>query len=262
MKALQMNSRRHSQLSLAMFCVASGIALGSSAVSAKQMEIKETSCEAAILQSIGAAVPEKIRNAEVLDTRCKVWPHKPSVTIAAVAYNLGAPEKNSPARDIKVAFAAIDTKTHATIAYDLIDVSEDGGTWFHEGSMKIDTGKYDVKQGNRAFALRLQTAYTPRCADGSSDDYLHMFVLNGQKLSQIVDGVPLYHSEFRGGNPCSDKSHEVILEEVRTSVHLADSGANGYRDLLLTSTVLPEKERQVERLRFNGKSYVPIPKSI
>jgi hypothetical protein len=199
---------------------------------------------------------------------CKARPgHSNQVIVATFFVPYKAPAEYQ-ARDVGFAVAVLDKAQRRLLSLHTSTLQEDGGTnAFWHGSLAIDTARYDLKKGVRAFGVRMDIV-RPGCAwDGASGDALWLFVERGPVLQPVLSGFDMYRSQrqfFKGCVCCSDKESRGAVHDASLTLSIASTSSNGYQDLALQATLsssaynLPGIKDEIAPaglMKFDGQQY-------
>jgi hypothetical protein len=260
---------------IAGFCFAlpaSARPAGMGAAAAAQAEPE--SCKNVVGKTLEATLGIDFGNVEVDDSHgdvitlaCKAHPARPGLTIAAMFYRLkdarGEEEKD------KSGFAVALIDPQRKIVHSLYrTVLEDEATMRSSGGLSIDTARYQLKPGVRAFGVRMSIGWGPRCADGGWDNFLTLFVEEGKQLTPVLEMLPMDTWAFsKGENTCDPETQDGAFETTAWSLALSNSTTAGWRDLDVVArttvdappapdgTTVQGKPRVVYKLRKKGKLY-------
>jgi hypothetical protein len=137
-------------------------------------------------------------------------------------------------------------------------------------SLRIDTGRYDVAPGMRAFGVRAGHANNSR-SNGYNSDSIALFIDNGKQLKQVLGGLEMNRDSGEWDLLCAGR-----FTQRRRTLDLGLGTSNGMRDLIVTSVTVetvnePDgkdcKSRKGEpditryTLRYDGQQY-QIPKVV
>ncbi len=191
------------------------------------------------------------------DTRvtaaCKPSPADKSVTIVAAAYDRGTDyDKN-----LVVALVSARVVAAFTGA-----IEEDASMRVSGGSLRIDTARYQLAPGVRAFGVDVSSVKAgPHCADGGSGAMRSLFVRDGAVLRPVVIGVLLESWHTEGGlTPCPEFAPDTKglgeIAQTTTSLAMLPHATHGFADIVLTSVtdLHPGHPRRVV-LRYDGSTY-------
>lgn len=95
----------------------------------------------------------------------------------------------------------------------------------------LDTGRYQLAPGTRAFGLRAQYS-DPRTLAPQGETTLRLFVRDGNALRRVLDGLVMAAQESRLQGTCGGAS-----TEVSRGIDIGPTASHGYADLIVTSTV-------------------------
>lgn len=160
----------------------------------------------------------------------------------------------------------VDRRTKRSIASYKNVIVEGGDTRIDENSIMLDTARYYLNDEVRALGVRLHTGDKPRCAGFLENDFLTLFVQNGEKLVPVLNNMPTYSWRLVEGDHCN--GYEGVIQEktVHTILHLLNTETNGYRDIRLSDKVedytfdpkrgSEERTKRVNQvIKFNGEAY-------
>jgi len=222
-------------------------------------------CSATQLQQLGAQLGvarfTQTETGVVVSAACKVWPKDASKAIVAVAYAT----KEEAKKGLVVAVTDVATGKVVNLHRELVE--EDAGLQFRESSLKIDTARYDLAAGIRAFAIDVESgAPGPSCPDGGQGPARSLYVQQGEKLQKVLDGLDMAPWHFVSGGPAmclganADKVVTVV-EDFPASIDMASSSSNGFADLNITRQSKLDNGAKSKRkafqytLKFDGKQY-------
>lgn len=196
---------------------------------------------------------------------CKINPADPAETIVAIG-----PDEES-GENAWAELAIVNTATHQVIAAgdaQLVNRSgpEDAGV----APLHIDTARYNLANGVRAFGLVAQDDYSPNCGDGFPGPALYLYVREGSRVRPVLKGLYLSETRLieRVGDMCSAAVNLGTPDITGTkilSIAIAPSSSHGYHDLRITADCSrepalddshPRRAPAPSRLlRYNGKEY-------
>lgn len=181
-----------------------------------------------------------------LVTACKRSPADANVLIVAAAYAQGEDDKNE-------IVALVDERARAVRAAFTGTISEDVTT--RVGSFRIDTARYDLAPGVRAFGVDFSSiGHASGAAEFiRSGPERTLFVQRGTTLRPVLVGFSLTTWNAVPGR-------ERRGEFSKWTVAIGKTRSNGLFDLVVTRTTEPDEdgtpalsERRV--LHFDGKRY-------
>jgi hypothetical protein len=201
---------------------------------------------------------------------CRIDPAHDGHVIVALTYVAGEEKfgKEDSGQDynaLDLDLVVLDLKSDKVLAHKHESESvEDGGDRFE--SIVIDTARYVLAPGRRAFGVSVSNASHCYCANGRSTT-LTLYLMRGDELDE-VGGVGTASSQSgteRGETPppCTNLSSDET-----TSVSVGKETSHGLADLLLTTTETKTyddedpskcpsiKPTKITRtLRFDGTTY-------
>lgn len=246
--------------------VAAGLLLSASAATFAQAGgPADQRCSATQLQQLGAQLGvarfTQTETGVVVSAACKVWPKDTSKAIVAVAYAT----KDEDKKGFVVAVTDVATGKVVNLHREL--VQEDAAMEFRESSLRIDTARYDLASGVRAFAVDMESGGPgSSCPDGGQGPMRSLYVQQGEKLQKVLDGLDMAPWQFVSGGPAmclgagADKVVTVV-EEFPASIGMATTSTNGFADLNITLQSKLDNGAKSKRkpfqftLKFDGKQY-------
>ena len=182
----------------------------------------------------------------VVSSACKLWPYKEKTMLVAFAYDEGVQEE-------KTIVVAILNKSMLVTAHYKERSIEGVGQTYGPDSFTLDTAKYDLAHGVRAFGLRF-SSFGPvaNLAESNNSDFLTLFVQKDKILHPVFSDFMEYQNALSGvlGYPTG---HEFIENGTKT-ISISTSSTNGYADLIITETIKydgDEEDRPPEINRAN-----------
>jgi hypothetical protein len=193
---------------------------------------------------------------------CKSMPDAPDTTIAAVAFDIHH-EGPSHSDGSKLQVIAL-VEGERVLAAHRSTIEED--TLTAVGSYRIDTARYHLAPGMRAFGTVFRSAARgPSCPDASADAELTLWLREGSTLRPVL-GSNLHGWVSVQGESCSITMGDARSEEADISIAVEKTTSHGLADLVLTARIT-----QIERkngdfndtgkrtartvLRYDGRSY-------
>lgn len=191
--------------------------------------------------TVGKTSPDAL-----ITAACKRWPADPNVLIVAAAYMQGEDDKNE-------IVALVDRKAGAVRATYTGTIAED--TITRVGSFRIDTARYDLAPGVRAFGIDFSSAGR---ASGAAEFVRSgpertLFVQHGGNLEPVLAGFSLTTWQaVPARGPQGELSNYTIA--------IGATRSHGLADLVITRTTEPDEDGTPavsERTlwRFDGKRY-------
>ena len=120
---------------------------------------------------------------------CKTWPYRPSVTLAAIAYDGGVKDEK------QLVVAVVNRGTRRVVANYGRTLLEDGFNKVDEHSLQVDAAPYQVAKDIRALALRFNNAASAgSCVNSRSASELTLLVPDGQHLRAILS-IDMHQAE-------------------------------------------------------------------
>jgi hypothetical protein len=187
---------------------------------------------------------DNAQGSAVIGTACKPWPDDTHLMVVAVAYwpNGSAPPEGTDGTDALLV-GMVDTSSGKLLHSYQSTIEEDAMTVLAENSLQIDTARYLLAPGVRAFGVMISSAGRgPSCADSGYEHELTLFVPDGEKLRPVFD---TYLSLWQaiGKDP---KCPPVNSESATLTIGIGKGTSHGFADLVVTA------QRQVDRSNDDG----------
>ncbi|WP_417068736.1 hypothetical protein [Niveibacterium terrae] len=194
----------------------------------------------------------------VVSESCKIWPYDERFILAALAYDAGEEYEK------QLVVAVIDRKSWRVSSHYKKTVDEDAATEFGAGSLRIDTARYQLADGVRAFAVRFDSSSMgPSCGEASWSDELTLFVPEGKQLRPVLNLAMNKQKSFSG---ClSTESSNAVWENAKLTIGVGTTRTNGLSDLQVTAKITADsngprlgkhKNRTEQQVfHYDGKVY-------
>ena len=184
---------------------------------------------------------------------CVVSPVDKGVLIVAAAYDRGT----AYAKDFIAAL--VDRRAARVRSVFKGAIDEDASMSVLQGSLRIDTARYDLAAGVRAFGVDVSSGKSgPRCAEASFGAGRTLFVPDGTSLRPVLSSVLLESWQLVSGNICPSigDDSDAVMEHTATTISLSPHASHGFADLVLTTIrdSVPQRRTSVV-LRYNGSTY-------
>ena len=193
---------------------------------------------------------------------CKVWPKDESITLAAIAYRATSSDV------LNLAVAMIDNGSNKVIASYKGMLGKQADIQLGRGSLSIDTARYDVTKGTRAFGVDITRGQTNGCGESGLGRIRNLYVLDGDEIRPIIQGFYLsyWHLAPGGnfgwaGNETADTPAVPAIETITLKIAIGKSLTNGYFDLSIFSVSSYDDGFKSNRvpfqyeLKYDGKQY-------
>jgi len=178
---------------------------------------------------------------------CKLWPYDKSVLIVAAAW---AKEQE---RDKNLVVALVDARTMTIKSTWQGTVVEDASWSVLPGSMHLDTARYDLAPGVRAFGIDiLSDPVDNAVVRGGVTGTRSLFVQQGTQLRLVLDGFVLTTST-KSAEGVTRTSSKIALDKTHAT--------RGFADLLVTRSIDPAPAgaaKDKTTLAFDGTRYVSV----
>lgn len=200
---------------------------------------------------------------------CKAWPFDPAVTLAAVAWSRSPPDVATGERALELVVAMLSPRGEV-LATHRSDLTEDAALELAAGSLRLDTARYDLAPGRRAFGVVLNSmARGASCPDRGFEDELTLYLREGAQLKPILVTY-LRAWDFVEGSPCA-RDTPLLTDTAQITLHIEPTRSHGLADIRLQAAVARQRndwsgapvtpvQRSASRvLRFDGSTYQADP---
>ena len=200
---------------------------------------------------------------------CRIWPFDPSLALAAVAHVLPG-DAELGERQLRLTVAVLDAANAQPLAVHQTDLAEDAVLALEEGALRLDTARYDLAPGVRAFGVVVHSsARGASCPDAGFNDELTLYMREGSGLKPVFS---TYLDTWQRvvGEPCNWREDtRLVTESAALTIGVEPGRHHGLADLRVmadvTRTDKPAGEdfdgavqthRRVSRVvRYDGNGY-------
>lgn len=240
--------------------VALGLALAALAPAALAAE--DAPCTPAVLASVDAwLATHPWRDGRTspdmrVAAACKSSPTDRALVIVAAAYGQGGDDIGDPVNFIAALVEPRGRRVRSTFVG---SIPTDAAMALAPGSLRIDTARYDLAAGVRAFGVDVSSsANGPSCPDGGFGPLRTLFVQDGASLRPVLASVELSSWHRVAGPACAwmDGQDDVVIENTVTTIAVDSHVTHGFADLVLTGRVdghVAPRLRTV--LHYDGSTY-------
>jgi hypothetical protein len=182
---------------------------------------------------------------------CKPWPGKEPHTIGVFVW------KGELEFHIHMLVTVFDAASGKVVASHQSAFEADALARYYQGSIRIDTARYQLQPGLRAFGVDIATQ-SPRYAEGGYGPLRTLYVRDGAALRPVLSDVMMSKWWYRDGLPEQGAKEEddAVVYTTNYAIGIEKTSSRGYADLTLTSTSNDPKAKPVTRLlRYNGQDY-------
>ena len=223
-------------------------------------------CNAALLDSLatqlgqqGWTPPDGHGDGPLVAAACKSWPDDSALSVVTLAYR-GA-EDATPAgeRNLNWLVAKVDAQSGQLRERHDDYLGEDAALEIDAGSLWLDTARYHLAPGIRAFGVVVRSvARGASCPDAGFNNLLTLAVPQGPRLRPVF-ATYLYSWTTVKGVACS-LDGDLESEQADLTLDLGPKHAHGYADLVVTAHVRAGRQEPVLRkvsttVRYDGKRY-------
>lgn len=217
-------------------------------------EQKKQDCSDTMVKLVGKhlGISDFLHTSDVIAAEaCKVWPKDNSKTIAIFAYDAGVEDEK------QLIVVLVDTLKERIVATYEGTIQEDAAMTVGPGSFRIDTARYDLAPGVRAFGLDVTTSYRQGCVDGGLGPARTLFVQDGKEIRPILENFYISSWSYVQGGPSCAEGKNVVIEEITYSIGIGNKTTNGYANLKITAYSAAKTKRKSFQyeLRYDGKQY-------
>ena len=189
----------------------------------------------------------------LLASACKASTVDKNLLIVAAAYDSDTPDWKH------VVVAQVDRRSARVRRVFRGTIDIDASMVLAGDSLHIDTARYDLASGVRAFGVDVHSGKSgPRCAEANFGPLRSLFVQQGASLRLVLSSVMLDSWRVVGGNPCPPPATdgEVELEHTAATIAVSPHATHGLADLVLVTTVdsTPPAQRSTV-LKYDGTAY-------
>ncbi|SDL89829.1 hypothetical protein [Pseudomonas indica] len=223
-------------------------------------------CSGELLHSLGRQLGQEGWNVpgesegRVIAAACKRWPDDPAQTVVAVAYLDSTDDAPPGERSPRLLLSKVEGVSGMLRERYETRLEEDAATEVDSGSLWLDTARYHLAPGVRAFGVVFRSvARGASCPDGGFDDLLTLVVPDAGQLRPVFSTYLSQWTTVKGTSCVSDSGFE--MEVSRLTLGIGPNRSNGYADLIVTSRVRNDFEggnvlRTVsETVRYDGTRY-------
>lgn len=178
----------------------------------------------------------------VVDETCRTWPYDSNLVLSAIVYSADlalsrSPQAASADADVLDLYVSVfnrkDGKLVSTYTH---KVYQDATVQVSQESISIDTARYDLAPGIRAFGVRFNSAANPSgAAEAWEDDYLTLYVSDGGVLRPVLGdgsldgGISMEYVTIEKG--CMKCQNNQGVESGEGSVHVLPTTTHGFHDV-------------------------------
>ncbi|GAC1033110.1 hypothetical protein thsps21_39390 [Pseudomonas sp. No.21] len=210
----------------------------------------------------GWTAPDSYGEGPLVAAACKPWPDDKAQSVVALAYERPGDEGVAQGeRSLALLVAKVDGRSGALLERYDSTLDEDAATEVSGDSLWLDTARYHLAPGLRAFGLVFDsTARGASCPDGGSDEELTLFAPQGKALRPVLKAYLAEWTTIKGTLCVNDP--DFMTESARVTLDLAKTSSNGFADLVLAARVTGDSAagekylRTVRKtLKYDGTQY-------
>jgi hypothetical protein len=177
-------------------------------------------------------------------------------SIVAAAYR---PQIEDDVGEWNTIVAVVEPRRGRVLAVFTGTIGDGDGGVISQGSLRIDTARYDLAPGVRAFGVDVSSHPTrASCGESGAGPFRTLYVQDGSSLRPVLD-VTLSSWRVVSGKACPNvaKDDEFgIIERTRQTISVTSQATNGYANLVLNQTIdeAPAPRKHI-MLRYDGSHY-------
>ncbi|MDR3054599.1 MAG: hypothetical protein LBU53_04265 [Zoogloeaceae bacterium] len=186
---------------------------------------------------------------------CKPFPQNRQWVIAAFGYDTGNEDDVYGLPEKYLLLSVVDISKNRVIASYQRSILEDGTTDFSVGSIRLDTGRYNLSSTTRAFGVRLFTFQGSKAMDGGMENDLTLFIMEGSALKPVLSQTMRYWSYG------VDRTHGINYDdmlETKIVISVEPTSTKGFADLRFIARRSDHKSVSAV-VKYNGESYDMTP---
>ncbi|PLP59036.1 hypothetical protein CYK37_11095 [Mesorhizobium loti] len=158
---------------------------------------------------------------------CKAWPWRPELMLAAVPLLEAKPaEEGMNKGDVEI---LVTDRTGKPLARRI-----EPGMAFSDairfGDIGLDTARYDIREGQRAFGLRTTQSGSSR-VNPYGEQALWLYTFDKGRIERVLDGLVVEHGLGENDGNCQGE-----YTMVKRTVTLGPKASSGYRTLGVEQT--------------------------
>jgi len=248
--------------SIALICVGLNQSVHAESASASVKQV----CSPELIRVVGVSLrTDEIslgNGGAIVSDACKVWPKDESITLVAIAYL-------APSVDVlNLAVAMIDNSNNKVIASYKGMLGKQVDIQLGRGGLSIDTARYDVTKGARAFGVDITRGTIKDCSESGLGRVRNLYVLDGNELRPIIKGFYLSYWHLAPGSDFGWVNNGNVAitsappkETITLKISIGKSLTNDYFDLSIFSVSLYDDGFKSNRepfqyeLKYDGKQY-------
>jgi hypothetical protein len=222
-------------------------------------------CDPAVVKAAGAharlehfEMPREYLSASVenggllVAQACKAWAG--GDILAAFAYDAGEPSVK------QLVVALVEPRGTRVLAMYQGRIEEDAVLTLGGGSLRLDTARYDLAPGVRAFGLDTETVFSQGCVDGGLGPTRTLFVREGSRIRPVLEGFYVSNWSYVEGGP-SCGPDEKVVETIAHTIAIGSAKSRGFANLAVTARRSRSDGKRAGapafryELRYDGTSY-------
>lgn len=198
----------------------------------------------------------------IIAEACKVWPRDEAITLVAIAYR-------APSDDVlNLGVAMIGNGRNMVIASYKEVLGKQADIQLERGGLSIDTARYDVTKGTRAFGVDVTRGRVKDRRESGLGRVRNLYMLDGDQIRPLIKGFYLSYRRHAPGSNLdwissenSGMAYAPVTETITLKIAIGKSLTNGYFDLSVFSVSSYDDGSESNRvpfqyeLKYDGKQY-------
>lgn len=179
---------------------------------------------------------------DILSFTSKAYPPHSELTLVTLFHRLpGIPDTSQDFDADEAGFLVllVDTAQRKIVRRYAGRQVVDAAVRIWERSLVLDTARYDLAPGVRAFGVRKNIGYSPCAAEGYSDEFLSLFVEEGRDTFRLVlDDLAMSAGRVvQEGNSCGATGEPPVWAHARLMLGIQPMHHEGWADLKVTASL-------------------------
>jgi hypothetical protein len=183
-------SARNVFCSFALICMG----LSQTALAESTGAVGKQVCGPELIRVVGESLKTDIfsygNTGAIVSDVCKVWPKDESITLVAIAYRASSEDV------LNLAVAMIDNGSNRVIASYKEMLGNQADIQLGRGGLSIDTARYDVTKGTRAFGVDVTRGTIKASGESGLGRIRNLYVLDGKEIRPIIKGFYLSYWRY------------------------------------------------------------------
>lgn len=175
------------------------------------------------------------RTVDTDNAACKIWPANPALTLAVLPLPQKGNSDDEGTDDVEVLVA--DTASGSVVAH-IYQPSLITFDAVRLSGLAIDTARYQLNPGNRAFGVRVNHSGSSRVNPYEATS-LSLYVVDGQTLRPVLDRLAVESSRGEWDGNCAG-----TFDSTSRSIDIGPAGKEGYAALKVSERSTHRTDKQ------------------